>query len=93
MTSRIIAITVDCRDSESLARFWCEALGYPSTRRWMDAYGREYVEASAPGSTSLLFQPVDDRKSGKNRLHLDIAPSSGSRDDEVRRLLSLGATA
>ncbi len=38
-----------------------------------------------------MFQPVDDPKSGKNRLHLDIAPSSGTRDEEVRRLLSLGA--
>ncbi|WP_252189868.1 MULTISPECIES: VOC family protein [unclassified Rhodococcus (in: high G+C Gram-positive bacteria)] len=84
MTSRI-AIAVDCRESGSLAQFWCAALGYPSTRRWTDAYGREYAEASAPGSTSLLLQVVDDRKPGKNRPHLDIAPSSGSRDDEVRR--------
>ncbi|KAF0962434.1 VOC family protein [Rhodococcus sp. T7] len=91
MTSRIIAIAVDCRDAEALARFWCEALGYPSTRRWSDAYGREYVEAGAPGSTTLVFQPVDDRKTGKNRLHLDIAPSSGTRDEEVQRLLALGA--
>ena len=91
MTSRIIAIAVDCRDAESLSRFWCDALGYPSTRRWKDSYGLEYVESNAPGSPSLVFQPVDDPKSGKNRLHLDIAPSSGTRDEEVRRLLSLGA--
>ncbi|WP_237723765.1 MULTISPECIES: VOC family protein [Rhodococcus] len=60
MTSRIIAIAVDCRDAESLARFWCAAPDYPSTRRWKDAYGLEYVESNAPGSPSLVFQPVDD---------------------------------
>ncbi|MCQ4119455.1 VOC family protein [Rhodococcus tibetensis] len=48
-------------------------------------------EANRPGFPSLLFQPVADEKAVKNRLHLDIAPSSRTQDGEVQRLLALGA--
>ena len=40
----------------------------------------------------LLFQPVPEGKAVKNRLHLDLAPASGSQAEEVERLLVLGAT-
>jgi hypothetical protein len=48
-----------------------------------------------PGVTALplVFVPVPERKSGKNRVHLDLASTSA--DDQagiVRRLLDLGAT-
>jgi hypothetical protein len=91
MNSRIIAVAVDCHDAQSLAQFWCEALDYPSTRQWNDAYGRTYLEANRPGFPALLFQPVAEEKAAKNRLHLDIAPSSRTQDAEVQRLLALGA--
>jgi hypothetical protein len=35
---------------------------------------------------------VPEGKSGKNRLHLDVSPIDGSTEDEVTRLLGLGAT-
>ena len=38
----------------------------------------------------LLFVPVPDEKTTKNRLHLDFRPDD--RDAEVQRLLALGAT-
>lgn len=38
-------------------------------------------------SSRQLAEP----KAVKNRLHLDIAPVRGSRDDEARRLVALGA--
>ena len=38
----------------------------------------------------LLFAPVPEQKSIKNRLHLDFRPDD--RDAEVERLLALGAT-
>ena len=41
--------------------------------------------------TGLLFIRVPEPKSTKNRLHLDLRPS-GPRDEEVARLLALGAT-
>jgi hypothetical protein len=40
----------------------------------------------------LLFQDVPERKSGKNRLHIDIHSEPGGLDDLVTRLEGLGAT-
>jgi predicted enzyme related to lactoylglutathione lyase len=91
VASRIVAVVVDCRDSESLAEFWCAALGYQVTERWRDARGKEYVEVSADGRPMLLFHPVPDGKGVKNRLHLDLRPAEGNQDTEVRRLVALGA--
>ncbi|MEW2162967.1 VOC family protein [Streptomyces sp. NPDC007084] len=39
----------------------------------------------------ILFQRVPEPKTGKNRLHLDLHPGEGRRDDEVERLSGLGA--
>jgi catechol 2,3-dioxygenase-like lactoylglutathione lyase family enzyme len=91
MASRIIATAFDCRDVEAMAAFWCAALGYRVTKRWQDAHGAEYVEADSPGEHMLLFQPVEERKQAKNRLHLDLR-APGSQYDEVARLVTLGAT-
>ena len=40
---------------------------------------------------ALLFVPVPEAKSGKNRLHLDLTPIDSSQADEVARLEALGA--
>ncbi|MBB2933114.1 putative enzyme related to lactoylglutathione lyase [Amycolatopsis bartoniae] len=90
MNSRILAVAVDCHDAEALAAFWRAALGYPDTKRWRDAKGVEYVQLEGDGPM-LLFQPVDDEKVVKNRLHLDLAPTDGSQAEEVDRLVGLGA--
>ena len=47
---------------------------------------------SPDGANRLLFIDVPDTKQVKNRLHLDLRPTEGSRDDELARLLELGAT-
>ena len=43
------------------------------------------------GRPPLLFEQVPDAKSVKNRLHLDLEPQQ-PRDQEVDRLLGIGAT-
>jgi hypothetical protein len=92
MNSRILAVAIDCHDAESLAAFWCEALGYQITKRWTDAKGLEYLEIwGTAGEPMVIFQPVGEDKVVKNRLHLDIVPTEGSQADEVRRLIGLGA--
>ncbi len=40
----------------------------------------------------VLFIEVPDEKVAKNRLHFDLRPREGSRDDELSRLLGHGAT-
>ena len=47
---------------------------------------------SANGRIRLLFIEVSEAKQIKNRLHFDLRPTDGTRDQEVARLLSLGAT-
>jgi len=74
-----------------MVEFWCAALGYTETARWRDARGVEYVEIGRDGEPTLLFQPVPDAKAGKNRLHLDLHPTSGTQTEEVTRLVELGA--
>ena len=46
---------------------------------------------SRDGSHRLLFIEVPEAKSGKNRIHLDLEPVEGRRDDELARLLAHGA--
>ncbi|CAL9534032.1 hypothetical protein SUDANB145_04083 [Streptomyces sp. enrichment culture] len=98
MTSRFTELTVDCRDPERLAAFWCEVLGFEVIDRsegkveigsWVPAV--EDVRARQMPPT-LLFIRVPEGKTVKNRLHLDVSPIDGSTEDEVARLLGLGAT-
>jgi catechol 2,3-dioxygenase-like lactoylglutathione lyase family enzyme len=91
VVSQVVAVAVDCADAERCAAFWGAALGAEVDRRWRDAHGVEYVQIGTGEGPLLLFQPVPEDKAGKNRLHLDIAPASGSQDDEVERLVRLGA--
>lgn len=83
------SVTFDCARPYELATFWREAIGgelHPETERQDD-------EILLQGGVNLLFIRVPEGKTGKNRLHLDLTGSAGStRDEEVERLLGLGAT-
>ncbi|MEV0374508.1 VOC family protein [Streptomyces sp. NPDC050636] len=89
MTSLIRHITVDCTDAYRLAGFWAEALD--GSLAADDLPGDPEASVTAAGSM-LLFVTVPDAKSVKNRVHLDLQPQDRSRDEEVERLLALGAT-
>ena len=39
----------------------------------------------------MYFMPVTDPKTVKNRIHLDLTTSAADRDQEIDRLLGLGA--
>jgi hypothetical protein len=90
-TTRILAITVDCRQPDLLAGFWEKALGHGKTRTWTDSHGLTYRQLDLGGGPALLFQPVPEDKAVKNRLHLDLAPAAGDQRAEVERLVMLGA--
>ncbi|MEQ1786771.1 MAG: VOC family protein [Acidimicrobiales bacterium] len=54
---------------------------------------REYASIADPnGEDRLLFQLVDEPKTAKNRVHLDIHPGADQRDAKVQQLVDLGAT-
>ncbi|GGX31168.1 hypothetical protein GCM10010297_60730 [Streptomyces malachitofuscus] len=51
-----------------------------------------YDEESGTGrGRRLLFQRVPEEKTVKNRLHLDLHPGEGRREEELARLEGLGA--
>jgi hypothetical protein len=53
-----------------------------------------FEEESGTGlGRRLLFQRVPEEKTAKNRLHLDLHPGEGRREEAVARLEGLGARA
>jgi hypothetical protein len=82
---------LSCDGSREVGYFWANALGWPLV--WDQD---EETAIRAPDGTGPIISwgggPYVP-KIGKNRLHLDIAPSDHSdQDGEVDRLVSLGAT-
>ena len=71
-----------------LARFWTQALG------WKVLSEREHeivIGADENAPIGMCFMPVTDSKTVKNRVHLDLTTSALDRDQEIERLLALGA--
>lgn len=86
---RLYNTVFDCVDAVSQARFWAAALGWELRRT--DPGWSTIGNPRTPGQY-LGFAPVPERKSVKNRLHLDLLPAEGTaRDVERRRLEALGA--
>lgn len=99
MTSKFTELAIDCHNARDLAQFWCAVLGYEIQDEDEDdgavAIGSPQVpEGKArPGAVPpmLSFLPVPESKAVKNRLHIDVNPTDREQDDEVQRLLDLGA--
>ncbi|MBD0691342.1 VOC family protein [Streptomyces sp. CBMA123] len=89
MASLVRHVTIDCADPHALAGFWAQVLD--GTVAEDDNPGDEEVAVNSAGA-DLLFIRVPEGKSVKNRIHLDLQPQDRSRDEEVERLLALGAT-
>jgi hypothetical protein len=50
------------------------------------------LNSPEPGRPRLLFQRVPEAKTVKNRMHLDVRVGPERREEEIARLLGLGAT-
>ncbi|MEU5631734.1 VOC family protein [Streptomyces rishiriensis] len=87
MTSALRHVTIDCSDAYALGNFWSEVLGMPLQED--DEPGDEEALIEDAG---LLFVTVPEAKSQKNRIHFDLQPQDRNREEEVERLLTLGAT-
>jgi len=93
MASRISHTTVNALDAYTQSVWWSELLGYREDPDDPNEPGHEECMISSPdGAHLLLFIDVPDAKSTRNRLHLDLQPTDRSRDDEVERVVGLGAT-
>lgn len=93
MTSRISHTSVDAHNAYEQSVWWSKVLGWtedPDDPNLPDH--EECLILSPDRSQLLLFINVPDEKVVKNRLHLDLRPVDGSREEEVARLVELGAT-
>jgi predicted enzyme related to lactoylglutathione lyase len=93
MAVRWYSVVIDCVDVARQGVWWSETLGWPIVYQAADevvvAPGDDPESATGPG---LVFVPVPEGKTAKNRLHIDLAPASD--DDqaaEVARLVARGA--
>jgi hypothetical protein len=91
MAVLLTEIVVDAADPHSLARWWGEVLGWPVVD---DERGFAWTSATGDHTAlpMVVFVPVPEAKSVKNRIHLDINPAGAEQAVELERLLALGAT-
>ena len=80
-------VIVDSHDSVALGRWWAEALGWVVVE---ETRGEFEIRPSPDEVPGLLFVEVDEPKTTKNRLHLDLRPDD--QQTEVERFLALGAS-
>jgi hypothetical protein len=93
MTARVRNITFDCVDPYVLAGFWSQVTGYREHPEDGNRPGDPEAFLVGPdGQPNLLFITVPEPKTVKNRVHLDLMPTDRTRDQEVERLLAVGAT-
>jgi hypothetical protein len=88
MPVRLRRIVVDAYDLPGLARFWTQAPG------WKVLSEREneiVIGTGQNAAAGVCFMPVTDPRTVKNRVHLDLTSSAADRDQEIERLLALGA--
>ena len=100
MGLRWYTVVVDCRDVRAQANWWARVLDWQIDHEANDEvvivppHAERQEETLPPEERQqvLVFVPVPEGKTVKNRLHLDLAPRAD--DDqaaEVQRLLEMGA--
>ncbi len=101
-----IQIVIDCRDPDSLASFWAQALAYQKQWTWdqetvreMRAQGLREDQINQRCAVidpegrrpRLYFQRVPEPKTVKNRLHLDLHVGPDRAEAQAQLLELLGA--
>ena len=95
MPTRAVHMVIDAADPSALAAFWAAALGWEVAEDEPDEVVVWPARFSYPSPTALplVFVPVEEPKTGKNRMHLDLSTTSQQHQvAEVERILALGAT-
>ena len=92
MTALISHTSIDSLNPHALSVFWGLVLGFVEDPDDPNEPGHaECMISSTDGTQRLLFIEVPDTKQVKNRLHLDLKPAESTREQELERLLGLGA--
>ncbi|MFE7397895.1 VOC family protein [Streptomyces sp. NPDC057557] len=86
MAVSFYSVVVDTHDLPSLARFWCQVLDW---KVLFEADDEIVIGADKSAVPGITFVPVPEKKTVKNRLHIDLAPDDQA--VEVERIIGLGA--
>ncbi|MET7424735.1 VOC family protein [Dactylosporangium sp. NPDC005555] len=89
MTSRIAVIAIDALDRDKVAAFWTAVLGWSVLEQDAEVTS---IGPADKGWPCIDIVSVPERKTVKNRLHLDLRADGSTAGEEVARLLALGAT-
>jgi len=103
MALRWDGVVIDAHDIAGLGRWWAETLDYMVVYeaedelaiipRWSSVDPATNLEEFTHNGQGIVFVPVPESKTVKNRLHLDLAPhTSQDRNAEIARLMDRGAT-
>ncbi|GAA3015246.1 VOC family protein [Kitasatospora albolonga] len=95
MATRLVQINMKARDDAALGRFWAAALGWGIDSEAPGVTNLEPVGFAYPDPSAVCIDIIarPEPKTGKNRVHLDLATTSTAHQAElVARLIELGAT-
>jgi predicted enzyme related to lactoylglutathione lyase len=83
---QLFEIVIDVSDLDRSVRFWSEVLGLKEAHRWGQYLGFEKLD----NGLVVALQKVTDKKTSKNRMHMDIAVDDV--DIAATRVESLGGS-
>ncbi len=81
----MVAVTIDCSDLDRMAEFWSALLGVEITGK-QDGFG--FLAHAPDRKVTVWLQQVSEPRSGKTRIHLDLAVPD--LDAAEKRIESLG---
>lgn len=89
MVNRFV-VCIDVNDRNLVRPFWREALGYEETT----AENSSIILTDPTGKGPVVwFQPVSEKKTVKNRVHLDVSVGTATHAQNLAaRLVELGGT-
>jgi predicted enzyme related to lactoylglutathione lyase len=83
---KLFEIVIDVADLDRSAHFWSQVLGLKIAHRWGQYLGFEKMESGL----IVCLQKVSEKKTTKNRVHLDVAVEDV--DAASARVETLGGT-
>jgi hypothetical protein len=92
MASRTSNFCIDAADPWSQAHWWAQVLDDFVLDDTEMAPDDEECWLAGPDDRELIFLRVPEPKTVKNRMHVCLRPTDRSREEEVERILGLGAT-
>jgi glyoxalase superfamily protein len=93
MASRASNFCIDAADPYAQTMWWAQVLeDFRVDDSWEMQPGDEECGLVGPDDRFLLFLKVPEPKTVKNRMHVCLRPTDRSRDEEIDRIVGLGAT-